>query len=147
MAKVERVREVLPGPLSPEYLKYRAEAGWRLAAVEWEREVEAEEKPPAELKQDLPFGLRVADDGLHLEENPTEKQTLLLMMELIVQDLPLSQVADELNQGGFQTRQGTAWSPVSVFNLLPRLVEAGPRIFSSEEWIARRQHWFHATAR
>jgi hypothetical protein len=26
-----------------------------------------------------------------------------------------------------------------VFELLPRLIEAGPRIFTSEEWIERRK--------
>ena len=60
------------------------------------------------------------------------------MMELIVQDNPLSKVAQELNRQGFNTRQGVNWTPVSVFNMLPRLIEAGPLIFSSEEWLARK---------
>jgi hypothetical protein len=47
-------------------------------------------------------------------------------------------VAEELNRRGFRTRAGGDWSPVAVFNLLPRLIEVGPRIFSSEEWIVRR---------
>ena len=144
MAKVERIREVLSGPLSPEYLKYQADAGWRLAAVEWERVVEAEPQSTAQLKRDVPFGLRVADDCLHLLEDPTEQQILLLMMELIVQDLPLSKVAEELNRQSFRTRDGFQWSQISVFNLLPRLVEAGPHILSSQQWTARRQHLFPA---
>ena len=68
MAKVERIREVLSGPLSPEYLKYQADAGWKLA------------------------------------EDPTEQQILVLMMELIVQDQPLSRVAEELNRKGSRRR-------------------------------------------
>jgi hypothetical protein len=63
---------------------------------------------------------------------------------LIVQDLPLSRVADELNRQSFRTRDGFQWSQISVFNLLPRLVEAGPHIFSSQQWTARRQHLFTA---
>ena len=74
-----------------------------------------------------------------LEENPDEHQVLLLTMELIVQDQRLSQVAEELNKRGFRTRAGFAWNPASVFELLPRLIEAGPRIFTSAEWLERRR--------
>ncbi len=139
MPKVERVREVLRDSLREEYVKQRADAGWRLVALEWEREVEGEAGEPPELIEDVPYGLRVAADCSHLEEDPAEKQALLLMMDLIVQDRPLSQVADGLNRAAFRTRQGTPWSPVSVFNMLPRLIEVGPRIFSSEDWMARRE--------
>jgi len=31
------------------------------------------------------------------------------------------------------------WTPPAVFGLLPRLIEVGPHMFSSEEWIARRE--------
>jgi hypothetical protein len=138
MAKIERLREILTGQLDPEYLKRRTEAGWKLVALEWERALEG--KAQGEITEDVPFGLRVAADCFHLEEDPTERQVLILMMDLIVQDNPLSKVADELNRQGFRTRPGAKWSPVSVFNLLPRLIEVGPRIFSSEEWTARKRH-------
>lgn len=138
MAKVERVREIVRDSVTAEYLKEKADSGWRLVALEWQREIAGEAQGPPELMEDVPYGLRVATDCSHLEENPAEKQALLLMMDLIVQDQPLSQVAGGLNQAGFRTRQGTAWTPVSVFNMLPRLIEVGPRIFSSEEWMARR---------
>lgn len=139
MAKVERIREVLTQSLDPEHLKQRAEAGWKLIALEWQRETEGEASGPEPLAEEVPFGLRVAADCSRLEENPTEKQALVLMMELIVDDKPLSKVAEELNQQGFRTRQGTLWGPASVFNMLPRLIDIGPRIFSSEEWIDRRR--------
>jgi len=139
MAKTERVREVLTEPLDPEYLKRRTEAGWRLVAVEWQRQLDDEAQRASTLTEDVPFGLRVAADCSHLEEDPTERQVLMLMMDLIVQDHPLSKVAEELNQEGFQTRQRSKWNPVAVFNMLPRLIEVGPRIFSSEEWVARKQ--------
>jgi len=139
MAKTERVREVLTEPLDLEYLKRRTEAGWRLVAVEWQRQLDDEAQRASTLTEDVPFGLRVAADCSHLEEDPTERQVLMLMMDLIVQDHPLSKVAEELNQEGFQTRQRSKWNPVAVFNMLPRLIEVGPRIFSSEEWVARKQ--------
>jgi hypothetical protein len=40
MAKLQRVREVPSGPLSQDYVTQKAKEGWRLTAVEWEREVE-----------------------------------------------------------------------------------------------------------
>ena len=61
------------------------------------------------------------------------------MMELIVQDYSITLVASELNKRGLRTRSGGLWTPVSVFNLLPRLIEVGPHIFSSDDWEARRE--------
>ena len=143
MPQVERIREALPGLLTQDYLKPRIDAGWRPVAVVWEREIEAAEPKAAE-PEEIPFGLKVSEDCAHLEENLTEKQALILMIELIVQDRPLSQIADELNRQGFRTRGGSKWGPAAVFNLMPRLIDAGPRLFSSDEWIARRQRLFQA---
>jgi hypothetical protein len=140
MAKLERVREVLSKPLEPEYVKQRAEAGWKLVAVEWEHEVGAGEKEPRRVIEDVPYGLRVGDDSAHLVENPAETQVLIQMLDGIVQDYPFSKVAEELNRNGLRTRSGCKWEAVSVYNMLPRLIQVGPRIFSSEEWYARKKH-------
>jgi len=143
MGKLERTREVVKGPIDADYIKQHTEKGWRLASVqwqvEWERESEAA-KSEIELHLDeAPFGSRVAGDAEHLEENPPEMEFLLSMMELIIQDISLNKVAEELNRKGFRTRKGTEWGPVSVFNMLPRLIELTPRIFASEEWSERRK--------
>jgi hypothetical protein len=135
MARVERVREVLSSPLTEEYVQYKAESGWKPVAIEWERA-----SAGAEGAVEVPFGLQVSEDCVHLEENPAEMEILMAVMELIVQDRPMSQVAEELSQRGHRTRRGLKWGPVDVFELLPRLVEAGPRIFTSEEWAVRRRH-------
>ena len=139
MARVERIREAMAGPVDAEHMRQKAEAGWRLLALEWQREIPGEEPESETLIQDIPYGLRVAGDCLHLEEDPDEKNALVMMMDLIVRDDPFSQVANELNQRGFRTRNGSQWNPVSVFNMLPRLIEVGPKIFSSEEWQARKE--------
>ena len=141
MSKLQRVREVPAGPLTPDYLSQKAKEGWRLTAVEWEREVE-ELAQAGPLTEEVPYGLRVAADCSHLEENSSEKQALILMMDLIVQDAPLSLVAEELNRKGFRTRAGSNWTPGSVFDMLPRLIQVGPRIFDSAEWTARTRHLF-----
>jgi len=139
MSKLQREREVPSGPLSPEYLSQKASQGWKLTAIEWEREVEDSAQT---LTEEVPYGLRVSADCSHLEENAAEKQALILMMDLIVQDAPLSLVAEELNRRGLRTRAGANWTPGSVFDMLPRLIQVGPRIFSSTEWTARTRHLF-----
>jgi len=139
MARVERIRESVTGSVDAEHMRQKTEAGWRLVALEWQREIPGEEAESERLIQDVPYGLRVSGDCLHLEEDPDEKGALITMMELIVREDPFSQVASELNQRGFRTRNGSKWTPVSVFNMLPRLIEVGPRIFSSEEWEARKE--------
>jgi hypothetical protein len=143
MAKTERIREAVKGALDAGYIQRREREGWRLVSmdweVEWERDVETA-KPEIELQlEEAPFGTRVAGDREHLEENPSEMEFLLSMMELIIQDVSLTNVAEELNRKGFRTRKGTEWGPVAVFNMLPRLIELTPRIFSSEEWVKRRK--------
>lgn len=139
MAKMERIREVVRGPLDPEYVRQRSEAGWELVAVEWQRPAEGGEQEPARSAEDVPYGFRVANDCLHLEENPSEMDALTLILELIVQDRSLSHMAEMLNQRGFRTREGAEWSVVGVYNLLPRLIEVSPRILTTEAWTERRK--------
>jgi len=91
MAKFERVRDFMSAAPSADYFREKTADGWKLAAIEWERGVDA--APPVD---DVPFGLRVASDCRRLEENPDEVQVLVLMMETIVQDGPLSQAAHDL---------------------------------------------------
>lgn len=133
MDNVERVREPAPETLTPEFLEERRKAGWRLVAVEWERVVQ----PGTPARVELPFGWKVAEDGRHLEEDAEEQKALLTMMDMIVADLPISAAANELNKRGFRMRNGMPWTPAAVFDLLPRLIESGPRIFSSPAWIGR----------
>lgn len=136
MKKTERVRQMVSGSLGPADLQQQAEKGWKLVAIEWEREVEiAEEQLPG----DVPFGLRVASDSQRLEENPEEREILFHLMELIVQEGSYARIADEINLRGFRTRQGAKWTPVSIFEMLPRLIEVGPQVFHSSEWQKRRQ--------
>jgi hypothetical protein len=138
MAKHERVRDFMTAPPSGDYFKEKAADGWRLVAVEWERGA-----PKTQPIEDVPFGTRVASDCKRLEEDPDEMEVLVIMMETIVQDGPLSQAAANINQRGFRTRDGEKWSPKALFYLLPRLIEVGPRLCTSEEWVERRKHLFN----
>ncbi|MGC2112387.1 MAG: recombinase family protein, partial [Candidatus Korobacteraceae bacterium] len=136
MAKKERIRQEAPATFGPDEIARQAEQGWKLVAVEWERELpESETGGPA--PEEVPFGLQVAKDCARLEDNPTEQEALLLMMELTVQDGPYYAIAEELNSKGYRTRQGMKWTAISVFQMLPRLIEVGPRIFATQEWQER----------
>jgi hypothetical protein len=139
MAKTERVRQVVSGTFGPEELQKRAEEGWKAVAIEWEREVPAGQSGMGSPPEPVPFGLKVAGDCTRLEDDPAEQAILLTMMELTIQDGPYSGIAEELNRRGFRTREGYRWTPVSVFQMLPRLIEVGPRIFSTSEWQERRE--------
>jgi hypothetical protein len=105
-------------------------------ALEWEREIEATEEA---LPVEVPFGLRIAPETQRLEQDPRERETLLQLMELIVQEGSYSRIAEELNRSGYRTREGARWTPVSVFEMLPRLIEVGPHLFRSQEWEKRKQ--------
>lgn len=143
MARFERVREAVKSPLHLEHFTQRAESGWRLVALEWERELPGETEPVSRRLEPVPFGLRVAEDCMHLEENPLEMQILTVMMELIVRDFTISRIAAELNLREFRTREGTEWSALSVFRTLPRVIEVAPQVHSSEDWAERRKQLSH----
>jgi hypothetical protein len=96
---------------------------------------------------EVPFGLQIAaGETQRLEENPTEREILFQLMELIVQEGSYARIAEEINRLGFRTRRGAKWSPVSVFEMLPRLIEVGPQVFQSSTWQKRRQHLTEASS-
>src|SRR6202050_2048926 len=98
MAESERIRESVQAPLEATSLKQRGPGVGKLVALEWELPTLATAVPApeaVEVTADLeyaPFGLRVAGDCEHLEQNPAEMQFLLSMMELIIQDISLVKV-------------------------------------------------------
>jgi hypothetical protein len=140
MAYFERTRDILNGPLTNDLLRQRADAGWQVASIEWRRELPG--NAPIESRvEDIPYGFRISEDCLRLEIDPEENRILMEMMELLVQDFPFTNVASDLNERGYRTREGKRWTAISVFNMLPRLVEAGPTMFPTEEWESRRQHF------
>jgi hypothetical protein len=139
MAYFERVRDVLSGPFSPEIIDQRTAAGWQLVSIEWRRELPDSEAPSeGAFAEEIPYGLRISDDCKRLEVHPGENQVLLLMMDLLAQDFSYSAIVSDLNEKGFRQRSGRPWTRIAVFNMMPRLIEVGPRIFSSEEWEKRR---------
>ncbi len=147
MKKIDRIREkvtILPTSM---YLSKMHDAGWSLVALEWEREIEIPGKAEAYAEdasaevgtEEIPFGLRIAADGRHLEDDPLETRTLKFLAEMIVQDISFNSMADALNVREYRTRSGQPWSPASVFKLIPRLIDVAPRLLSGSEWESRKQ--------
>jgi hypothetical protein len=140
MAYFERTRDTLNGPLTNDLLRQRADAGWQVAAIEWRRELPG--NAPIESRvEDIPYGLRISEDCLRLEIDPEENLILMQMMELLVQDFGYASIVSDLNEKGYRMRDGRPWNRVAVFNMIPRLIEVGPRFFSSEEWEKRRKRF------
>ena len=144
MAHFERIRDVISGPFSPDVLKQRTAAGWQLVSIEWRRELPESEAPAqGAFSEEIPYGLRISDDCQRLEIDPVENRTLMLMMELL--DFPYSSIVSDLNEKGLRMRDGRPWSRVAVFNMTPRLIEVGPRLFSTGEWNRVRQRFSPST--
>ncbi|SPE42724.1 conserved hypothetical protein [Candidatus Sulfopaludibacter sp. SbA3] len=142
MPKKERLHETVTTMPTLEYLAQRIQDGWKLTGLEWERETTSDDRPAGPRKdwiEEIPYGLRVSDDCTRLVECAPEKEIIVLALDMIVEDCPLSRVAEELNLRGYQTREGNSWTPTALFNLLPRMIQMGPRLFTSQEWIARRK--------
>jgi hypothetical protein len=140
MVQKQRLRE--PLALSPtlEQLAGRVAAGWRLVAVEWERDA-ADDTPDLRpgWVEEIPYGLKISEDAARLVENPAEIEIIVLALDMIVEDCPLSRVAEELNRRGCRTRDGGSWTSAALFDLLPRMIQVGPRLFTSEKWLLRRE--------
>ncbi|HEY3615324.1 MAG TPA: hypothetical protein VGK96_00845 [Candidatus Sulfotelmatobacter sp.] len=142
MAHFERIRDVISGPFSPEVIRQRTAAGWQLVSLEWRRELPESEAPSeGAFSEDIPYGLRISEDCQRLEIDPTENRVLVTMMELLVQDFTYSSIVSDLNEKGFRMRNGKPWNRVALFNMTPRLIEVGPRLFSTEEWRKLRQRF------
>jgi hypothetical protein len=142
MAHFERIRDLISGPFSSEVIRQRTSAGWQLVSLEWRRELPESEAPTqGAFSEDIPYGLRISDDCLRLEVDPIEDRTLILMMELLVQDFSYSSIVSDLNEKGLRMRDGRPWNRVALFNMMPRLIEVGPRIFSTDEWSRVRQRF------
>ncbi|MBV9761537.1 MAG: hypothetical protein JO340_13320 [Acidobacteriaceae bacterium] len=140
----QRTRDVIAGQLTLDYFMHKAAEGWTLAAVEWVREIpdRAAESKQVEVSfrpEEIPYGLRIAEDGMNLERNPLETVVMLMILEEIVKEKRITEIAEDLNVLGFKTRGGLGWSASAVFELLPRLIEMGPSLLKSPEWRERRE--------
>ncbi len=149
MKKIDRMREKVTILPTSVYLSKMHDAGWSLVALEWEREVEVsglpEEPAVPATSEEIPFGLRIASDCRHLEDDPLEIQTLKFLAEMIVQDISFTSMSDALNVREYRTRDGRPWTAAGVFKLIPRLIDIAPRLLSGAEWESRKKQLTRVT--
>ena len=135
----ERWREPISTLPSPEHLAAKENEGWSPIASEWAREPQPSAEEAHQDQHPIPYGLRISADCSHLEVDPIEKEVMTLVIAMIAGDHPLSKIAAELNQREFRPRRGTEWTQVSIFKLLPRIVEFGPEIMSQAAWSSSKK--------
>lgn len=139
----QTIRDTVSGELTLEYFVNRSAEGWKVASIEWVRVAEpslAPDEVSGLLREAaaVPYGLQVAEGRAQLEGNPFEATVLLLILEQIVKEKRVSEIAMQLNERGYRTRGGAHWTSTEVFNLLPRLIEAGSSMLKSAAWQERR---------
>ncbi len=132
------IRDRVQDPVTLDYFQKRISEGWKLKAVEWEREDMAVSQDEPAGTAEVPYGLEIGGDAERLWQNAQEVSVLLTVLEMIVTEKRVSLIAEELNRRGYRTRQGNRWTPTAVFELLPRVIDMGPELLKSSEWRQRR---------
>ena len=66
----------------------------------------------------VPYGYRLSDDDIHIEENPAEQEVIAEIKRLSAAGLNLPAICRELERKGFTTRTGRAFLPVQVQRVL-----------------------------
>ncbi len=67
----------------------------------------------------VPFGYRLAEDGIHLSENDREQEIIDLVRQLRDRGQTIRAIAEHLNQEDYPSR-GRKWYPTSVARILER---------------------------
>jgi hypothetical protein len=131
-------RDQIKGELSLEYVADRMSSGWKVESITWVREAEDANIVPGddvlrgESAAVLPYGFQLTAEGF--AENPLESAVLLLILDQIVREKRIQEIAQELNFRGYVTRESRPWTATDVFELMPRLIEAGPALLKSSAW-------------
>jgi len=94
-----------------------------LASVsQWEREATGErtsaalqhKKANGERVGSIPLGYRLADDGVHLEEDATEQEAIAIACELREAGNSLRAIATALAERGFHSRTGRVYAATQI---------------------------------
>ena len=88
-----------------------------VSVSQWEREAIGErtmtamafKKSQCERVGELPFGYRLSADGVHLEVEPKEQETISVIQQLRSNGQTTRRIAERLNLDGFHTRRGGIW--------------------------------------
>ncbi len=128
----ERWREPVSEIPSKAVIQAKAKEGWKPVAIEWLREIDVPSEDSG--RRPIPYGLRISPDCSHLQVDPIEREVMSIILAMIAADHSLSKVAAELNRRDYVSRDGSAWTQVALFKMLPRIVEVGPEILGADKW-------------
>jgi DNA invertase Pin-like site-specific DNA recombinase len=102
-----------------------------MSVGQWEREAIGERTRDAlrhkrsngqRISGRIPFGFRLADDGVLLVEDPTEQAILREIDGLRAAGLSLRKIAAALNREGVPTKEGGEWQHTTIRGILARKV-------------------------
>jgi DNA invertase Pin-like site-specific DNA recombinase len=101
-----------------------------VSVSQWEREAIGErtrdamrhKRAKGERVGTLPYGARLAADGVQLETDDVEQNLLTRIRTLKADGRSTRQIAADLNRDGFTTRRGTAWR----FQYVAHALRSGP---------------------
>lgn len=66
----------------------------------------------------IPYGFYLAEDGINLIRHDEEQRAIGLATELNSQGLSLRKIATKLTENGYTPRNGAAWHPQTIKNIL-----------------------------
>ena len=97
-----------------------------MSVAQWEREAIGErtadalaaKKARGERVGSVPYGARLAADGVHLVADPAEAATVALARELRAGGLSLRKVAAELDSRGYRSRGGRPFAAVQIARMV-----------------------------
>ena len=145
MAYFERMRDVISQPFSPEIIQQRTGAGWQMVSIEWRRELPDAEAPPDNaFSEEIPLrpahlrGLQAPGGRTRRKPGPADHDGPTGTRLHVLGHRERSE------REGIPPAQRHPWSRIAVFNMMPRLIEVGPRLFSSDEWEQRRLRMMRA---
>lgn len=69
----------------------------------------------------IPFGYRLADDGIHLEAEELEQNILKQMRDLRSDGFSIREIAEEMNKRGAFNRGESLWNHASVHRILNQM--------------------------
>jgi DNA invertase Pin-like site-specific DNA recombinase len=78
----------------------------------------AHKKSKRELVGSVPYGYRLAEDGIHLEESPEEQRVITEARRLRDAGLSLRGIAGALSRQGFRARNGREFAPTQINRIL-----------------------------
>ncbi len=69
----------------------------------------------------IPFGYRLAEDGVHIEKDGREKAILKQIQDLMEEGLSTRKIAAEMNRRGAFNRGGSKWNHGSIHRVMTKI--------------------------